>query len=272
MPRNFTNTKVKMLKLATVLIAVFVTIYVFRLQIMNQVQLYQLSGVGAQTSTSDARVFKSGALNQDHYLFKLRGAKKIFPHRVNSLQRLEYLYNNFEGFECDIIFEPSDQIFYLAHDPADISNFTFDQFLAFETIKKIYWLDVKNLSSGTIGRFKERLDHLSQKYNLKNRVIIETGDVTSLKILSSAGYLASFYIPADSLTSRNYSNFLNDDSILVSQDIRWLPHLLKRFPSNGKIVWDITFTHSMNKNILEKYASDTSILVCLMNIKSPGYR
>ncbi len=63
----------------------------------------------------------------NHKIFSLNGAEKILPHRVNSMKRFQYLYSEFNGFECDITLAGDD--LYIAHDPEEISSLTWDHLL-----------------------------------------------------------------------------------------------------------------------------------------------
>lgn len=142
---------------------------------------------------------------------------------------------------------------------------------------KIFWLDVKNLTIENAESFYRHINLLNDKYKVKDRIIIESGNPVPLKQIADSGYLTSLYFPVN-----GSSNTLNSDSSvflyivntsgLISQDAFWLNLMNKSYPEKKKIIWDISFCTSLNTGVLKKYIADTTVLLCLINIKSPGYR
>lgn len=250
-------------------------IFFFRYRLVNKLQTGVLKKNEGLVLLSNAQLLAGNDFYCNHKIRNLRGVERILPHRVNSMERFQYLYNDFKGFECDIIL--ADNHLYVAHDPEDISSLTWDHLLEKDDQEKIFWLDVKNLGVKNIELFYRHINMLNNKYNLKNRIIIESGNPVPLKQIADSGYLTSLYFPVN-----DSSNTLEADSSvflyiantngLISQDAFWLNLMNKSYPEKKKIIWDISFYTSVNADLLKKYIADTTVLLCLINIKSPGYR
>jgi hypothetical protein len=91
--------------------------------------------------------------------------------------------------------------------------------------------------------------------------IRKAGFLTALNI----GWIDSSRIP---VTRTLYPERVS----LLSADAGSLPLVCKNFPGSKQIIWDIAFSDGMNSGNLLKKANDTNLLVCLINVKSPGYR
>ena len=249
--------------------------FFFRYQIVNKIQTGVLKNIDSTALLSNAYLLAGNDFHFNHKIRSLRGVERILPHRVNSIERFQYLYSDFKGFECDIIL--SDNHLYVAHDPEDISSLTLSHFLEKDDQKKIFWLDVKNLGVGNVETFCMHLNLLNDKYNLKNRIIIESGAPVLLRQIADSGYLTSLYFPVNGSLSTLYSDssvssYITNTSGLISQNAFWLNLMNESYPQKKKIVWDVSFCTSLDSDILEKYIADTTILLCLINIKSPGYK
>ena len=67
------------------------------------------------------------------------------------MERFQYQYRDFKGLRCDIILAGNH--LYVAHDPESISSLTWDHLLEKDSQKKMFWLDVKNLSIENVESF-----------------------------------------------------------------------------------------------------------------------
>lgn len=224
---------------------------------------------------------QAGNLTPQHQIYSLKGLDRIWPHRVNSIRRLRYLYSQFAGFECDIRFDQASGNLYIAHDPDEISPLVFRDYLSCcDPAHKLFWLDVKNLDSGNLNSFCSLLQQLDRSYKIKNRIIIESPDTSALQQLDQLGWLCSLYLPSgfpvDTAEQTQWTDainsFLKRNPGFISQDARLHDFMTTHFKQSKQLIWDIRFRDGMNKDLLLKRANDTSLLVCLINVKSPGYR
>ena len=133
------------------------------------------------------------------FLIQTEQATRIFPHKVNSVAKLQDLWKDgYRAFEVDLRFGDYQQdVFIVGHDLGD-SYISFEQMLLeveHGQIKKI-WLDVKNLNKSNYQKALKRLTYLNNKFNIKKKVIIETpkAEVFITKF-SKTGWHMSYYMP-----------------------------------------------------------------------------
>jgi hypothetical protein len=276
-----TMQRIKLFSTLVLLVVGFAIIYVFRDVLINQVQLHLLGKIRKRAVFSNAVFARPGNSHQQHRLYSLTGLDRIWPHRVNSIRRLHFLYPDFAGFECDIQFDAASNKLFIAHDSDDINSPVFTDYLSGEDKDhKLFWLDVKNLDSLNQESFCSDLQQLDQQYDIKNRVIIESPNSAVLSRINKSGWLCSLYLPSafskqasDSQNSMgDIAGYLQTNTGLISQDASLHDLMTKDFPQAKQLIWDIRFKDALNKDLLLKLANDSSLLLCLINVKSPGYR
>src|SRR5882724_9580168 len=208
---------------------------------------------------------------------------RIWPHRVNSLRRFSYLYAGFAGFECEIQFDTAARKLLIGHEPADVAGVgvaSFTASLNADPEHKLFWLDVRYLDSNNIGSFCDQLQRLDRQYDIRRRVVIESYDTASAVRIGELGYLSAFdgsrLWHADPVDRTAYvaavDRLMPGKIKLLSLDAGRVGFLKESFPGRKLITWDIRFWDGMNRDLLLQYANDTSLLICLINVKSPGYR
>ncbi|HMH34703.1 MAG TPA: hypothetical protein VK543_16820 [Puia sp.] len=249
-------------------------IFLFHNEMLNGVQQQLLRSIRKKAVVSNHVFVRENTRSGDHRIYSLKGIERIWPHRVNSLRRLKYLSASFTGFECDIRFDPVADQLYVAHDPGDLSPLVFEDYLQWERPKeKLFWLDVKTLDLSNIRSFCSLLERLDQKYSIKNRIIIESPDIDCLLQVMELGYLTSYYMPPlEAITNKDLPEQLKNYPGLISQDISVHQFMTKNFPDRKQLIWDIRFRDCMSREVLLRNANDTTALVFLINVKSPGYR
>lgn len=130
-------------------------------------------------------------------------SKKILPHRINSIGKLNQVINNkYRSFEMDLTFVSDEKggYFIVGHDNKTQSNMTLTDFLnllPMNEIKKI-WFDIKNINKTNINDVSKRLDYLDGIFGIKEKVIVES-DTTldEFSVISDAGYHTSYYMPGE---------------------------------------------------------------------------
>ena len=274
-----------------------ITAFVFRNEAIRWMQSELLKNLHDKAVVCNHAFLQDSSVSQ-HLIYTLKGTERIWPHRVNSLRRLKYLYPDFSGFECDIRFDAPSGGLCIGHDPADVTGtLTFSDYLRSDPGHKLFWLDVKNLSRANIKAFCDRLQQLDQQYDIRRRLVIESYDTASAVRIGELGYLNAFNVsdiavgrsdaaghpdatdPAPA-SGKGYNaaymeaidRLMPRKIKILSGDTRTLPFIKTNFPGRKLITWDIRFLDGMNRDILLRYANDTSLLICLINVKSPGYR
>ena len=263
------------------LLLTIAVVYIFHNELICRAQLMILGSIRQRSFLSNAGLRPPGDLLQKNQIYSLKGLDRIWPHRVNSIRRLRYLYPDFAAFECDIRFDVGSRQLYIGHEPEDIGTLLFSDYLdQVDRNHKLFWLDVKNLNSQNLESFCMAIEELDHRYGIKNRILIESPDTTALIRIKALGWLGSLYLPADLASDLNNQNnsitairaFVNRHSSIISQDIRMHDFLSANFPHVRQLTWDIRFKDALNQDRLLKLANDSSLLLCLINIKSPGYR
>jgi len=250
-----------------------IVIFLFRYELINSLQRQILNSIRKKAIVSN-HLFAGADGTPRHLIYSLTGLDRIWPHRVNSLRRLKYLYNNFAGFECDVRFDAASGHLYVAHDPEDLSPLVFADYLLQEgRDHKLFWLDVKNLTSLNAEAFCALLDLLDKKFFIKNRILIESPNLEALDLVRLHGWLTSYYMPSEQLAlDYQLPAIFKDEPGFISQDISMHGFMTKYFPGKKQLIWDIRFWDCMSRKNLLKNANDTTALVFLINVKSPGYR
>ncbi|MBD79738.1 MAG: hypothetical protein CL840_12545 [Crocinitomicaceae bacterium] len=128
---------------------------------------------------------------------------KYIPHRVNTKGMLfEVIEHGFKGMELDLVTEETENenaVFKIGHfEEKFMTNNTLEDVLQWDTKQQLQkiWLDVKNLDDANMGMFLSRLNQLDKKYNLKNRIIVESSTPSpEFKKISDGGFHTSYYLP-----------------------------------------------------------------------------
>ncbi len=136
---------------------------------------------------------------------------RLLPHRVNTIGKMrDTVSAGINSFEIDIYYTATDSetFFEVGHDRETMSGMRLEEFLAEipGSFKKI-WLDVKNVRPGNVGGIVNKLDELDSKYDIKNRIIVESSDRTPApKLLVDEGYHVSYYLPTTKVLSVTKEN------------------------------------------------------------------
>jgi hypothetical protein len=251
--------------------------YFFRFQALHWIQGRLLQSIEARALISNRNLFQD-SLVSSHKVYSLKGLARLWPHRVNSLRRFTYLYSGFAGFECYIRFDDPSGKLYVTHDDPD--GLVFSDFLEHDPDHKLFWLDLKNLSPRNLVNFCRQLDIMDREFTLRNRIILEVYDTAVALQIGERGYLNCLNISGMRRATDGNGGLIPDRAE------RYFPHRIRLFseefgmdregslelPNARQLTWDIGFWHGMNRRILLDHANDSSLLVCLINVKSPGYR
>lgn len=133
------------------------------------------------------------------YLKQIKQEHRVFPHRVNSIGKLHDIWNHgFRSFEVDVFFgykHPNK--FQVMHDPGAVGH-DFETFITSVDHKKIkrIWLDFKRLKKNNYAPALARLNALDKKYNLKDKIILESSTKGGFfRKFSEAGWHISYWLP-----------------------------------------------------------------------------
>ena len=235
-------------------------VFLCRYRLANAIQQAMIGSIGDKANVDNSRFIRDSTFAH-HLIYGLKGMDRIWPHRVNSLKRFRYLYPEFAGFECDIQFTAG--TLRIGHDSAGPDLFT-DYLQTDAGGRKMFWMDIKNVDRQSIGTFCDVLEAIDRQYAIRNRVIVECYDTLTYFAVRSHGFLGGLNISCR-------PSYPEKITLLSAEYPLGTPYL-RQLPGSKLIGWDIRFRDSMNRSRLLRLANDTNMLVCLINVKSPGYR
>ncbi|EDM43924.1 hypothetical protein SCB49_10040 [unidentified eubacterium SCB49] len=205
------------------------TITQFSLPKLKGIKTHNLASKDYQINTDSLSIFKGRRKfkNRENKFFyqqnsaliikELNQEERIFPHRINSIAKLNEIYNDgFRSFELDVIFdENGSNNILVGHDieDTDITLHTFLQNAPLESTDRI-WLDFKNLNTNNETNVFTALQSLDKEFGLKNKILLETNCTAPLvSKFSKAGWNTSYYLP----TTRLLQYINSNDSLQLKQ-------------------------------------------------------
>jgi hypothetical protein len=249
------------------LFAAGILMFVFRYEIMYALQKQRLS---------ELQCLSREPKSIDLPLEPQPPCSKFWVHRVNSLQRLERVINDFNGVECDVVFDSSQNKLFVYHPPAGADTTTLEHFLQrLSADNKYLWIDVKSFSDHHLSQLTAHLEALDHKYHFSSKAIIETSSVWLANYLAHKRFRVSFLVPAELLNS----GALPADAVLpnesvqfVSQEDVYVNQLKRMFPKKKLLVWSLSIQNFASRTKLKQLANDSAVFAILINIKTRHYR
>jgi heptose-I-phosphate ethanolaminephosphotransferase len=133
---------------------------------------------------------------------------KVWAHRANSLGKLSEVIGIFPGAELDLVFDEATKRLEVRHPhppPAIDVDLDLEEVLDFlkgRGAETHLWLDLKNLEEDNLDGVLARLSELDQRYDLKDRVIVETTYTGSgFDQFFEQGFYTSYYLPTEEILS-----------------------------------------------------------------------
>jgi len=120
----------------------------------------------------------------------------IAVHRVDGIQKLkQVIYDGYRDIEVDVNYISNKNIIAVGHD-------IYNNYISFEEFIKRYinkidfiWIDFKNINKDNIDKVISIFKKLDNRYNLKDRVIIESHSAYAINRLKEYGWRNSLYLP-----------------------------------------------------------------------------
>lgn len=123
---------------------------------------------------------------------------KSWKKGINTIEKLNELNAETGGMECDVYFDTATNVFDVHHDPGKSAGLGLESLLQHYHQKKItagIWLDIKNLNEGNLTPAMQVLIELQKKYNLQNKILVESARADLLPDFTDSGFFTSYYIP-----------------------------------------------------------------------------
>lgn len=208
-------------------------------------------------------------------------------HRVNSPERAEYYLSKYAGFEIDIWYDSSKNVFNVDHDNRDYNTTLHDMFSVLANKAGVYiWLDFKNLNNGNKQAGLDRLNNLISEFpSLKNHIIVESPQIRELEAFHNQGIITSFYFSPPSgpswreAMSELQKQFYNSGITAVSSDLVNYDLAKAAFPNVPLLFWDLkSYSHKISRRIATRIRRnillhDPNIKILLVGEKKgPGWR
>ena len=123
---------------------------------------------------------------------------KDWAKAIDSVKAIENLDATTDGFEVDIYFDSSLNSFYVYHDSSGMSTVKIEQILDIYESRNLsasVWFDFKNLNSTNHDKALAAFITMRKKYNLENKMIIESSNIKYLPAYCDSGFFTSYYTP-----------------------------------------------------------------------------
>lgn len=202
--------------------------------------------------------------------------KKMWAHRVNSLDEAKAALKVYPGIEVDVVYDFLDRDFEVRHDvEGEASNTSLEDYLVmFEQLDSSYlWVDLKNLNWLTSSGVAQRMKELLAKYNMQDRCIIESSRLWKLRELNAIGLYTAWWAPhveadhtgQDSLAclrtirENNERYHFNALSIHFSM----YNYLNKHFPEQNYLIWTNNMRDWERDTVMERLISRENVKIVL---------
>lgn len=206
---------------------------------------------------------------------------KIWAHRINSIERLEYTKKKYSGVELDIVFDKITNTYDINHPPAASIGLTLESYLShlYPSQPIGIWLDFKNLTEDNKNAALEKLLFLTKKFSLENsHIIVESPCPELLDSFSDSGFQTSYYLPNDLYKMPNEK--LVKIILEINKNINLYPTsgistnlndyiiIAEHFPKYRKYLWSSKKTYALkffsNFTLTWKALHDDTVAVLLV--------
>jgi hypothetical protein len=247
------------------LLALFVTGWILRYQLVFKFQYSRLKGLGCQTGEAD--FINDSCLN------------KLWVHRVDSKERYEILKGKFAGYETDIVWDGWKRQFAVYHPPLEGKPIRLDRFLSAMDLKNaMLWLDTRETPVADTLNILKALDSLDHRFKIKMNVVIELYDTAVANYLADHEYWVALNIHPEWISAFKEPDWqtlkasMSPKISFISQEDIHVPFLKKQFPGKDIVTWSIAFSNYFNRAHLRQLVKDEQVKIVLVNIKSKYYK
>jgi hypothetical protein len=218
-------------------------------------------------------------LLQQQALGSLTPCQKLWVHRVNSLERLNDVKDDFAGVEADVVYDDVSKEFRVHHPPALAGKLTSgDYFRILSGQHKFLWLDVKGLGEDQFIDALESFEKSEAQYKISKWVVIESSEMKFANLLALKGFITSYLVPVELLENERQKksftmkNELSPDVRFVSGEDTYIDQLKASFPDQKILLWAISFKNYVQMAHLNSLINDTTVNAVLINIKTSNYK
>ncbi len=146
----------------------------------------------------DSFIKNRAAADFPHCDQKLVNNSKTWRKAIDSADAMNKLPAGIAGFEVDVYFDSTINSFYVYHDSSGISNIRIEELLNIyknRNLSASIWFDFKNLNSANHEKALNAFIAIRKKYDLLNKMIIESTNIKYLPPFCESGFFTSYYTP-----------------------------------------------------------------------------
>lgn len=201
---------------------------------------------------------------------------RIWAHRVNTTQKLNWSKPFFKGVELDLVFT-GQGILDVTHPPKPGIGLSLKEYLnkINETDDLQFWLDIKNLNADNAAAIYARLEDLLKDSKVSRKdFLIETRYPKGLIPFYEAGYRCSYYLPQrlfnapqskqDSVIQIARDLIANKNAMGLSTHFSDYDWLAEYFPQTPKYLWFTGHSRFGDYSKIKQIFRDTTVKVGLI--------
>lgn len=125
-------------------------------------------------------------------------SSKKWNKAVNTAEKMRRLPADAAGLEMDVYFDTTKNLLQVYHDSSELSQPFIKDILDVYKARQLsasIWLDFKNLSVANEGKSLLYISFLRQRYQLQNKLIVESSSPQCLPAFCDSGFFTSYYTP-----------------------------------------------------------------------------
>jgi heptose-I-phosphate ethanolaminephosphotransferase len=136
--------------------------------------------------------------------------EKLWAHRVNSIEKLNFVQSQLSGIEVDIVIE--DKRIDVNHPPSESIGLDFDTYLKNIRNRELgIWVDIKNKTALTEAQAALLKKVISGSGHRKERFIVESTVVENVNLLTQHGFATSYYLRPDCFENKTLKDSCMED-------------------------------------------------------------
>jgi len=199
---------------------------------------------------------------------------KLWAHRVLDTNLLVNISEEFNGVELDVFYNLNRNLFDVKHHGND-SKITLDKYFhSCEDLKLKFWVDFKNLNQNNVNPSIQLLNNLTNKYNLKSKIIIESKEIELLSKFKEEGFYTSYWLPnyhfLKSILNINKikRNILDYEPSVISMPYSSVKFYSRKFPNYPIHCWTNNMVTDNDKEKIKKLSEKDNVKVILTDFKN----
>lgn len=199
---------------------------------------------------------------------------KLWMHRLLDPKNENDNLEEFPGYEIDVFYNQKNNIFEVKHHGKDYKHTLLSFFSEFRSLEgKYFWIDFKNLDSKNVEESLLLLKRITEQYQLRDNIIVESKKIETLHEFKENGFAISYWLPnyhffgvlSSSCMIKN--NIIKYKPTAISCDYNSLHFYLKKFPNYSINCWTNELTSEKDKQKIINLSKNENIKIILVDFK-----